>query len=195
MKQKKFPIIPVLGAMLVLVSLLLLIGAQLQAHMGVVRSGNIVSKIHEVLPEKMVGVPGSYPNSHMPVMEIDGTDYVALIEIPDFGLALPVADKWDRDNLSYTPTRFSGSAYDSTFVIGGADYAGQFGFCDKIGQGAIVTVTDMTGAQFVYRVSAVDRAKHAETQWLMDNAWDLTLFCHDIFSMEYIAVRCVLAYQ
>ena len=61
-------------------------------------------------------------------------------------------------------------------------------FCDKIEYGTVVTVTDMTGTQFTYTVSDVHRARHAETQWLMADDCDLTLFCHDGYSMEYIAV-------
>lgn len=68
-------------------------------------------------------------------------------------------------------------------------------FCDKIEYGTVVTVTDMTGTQFTYTVSDVHRARHAETQWLMDDDCDLTLFCHDGYSMEYIAVRCTFAYS
>ena len=60
---------------------------------------------------------------------------------------------------------------------------------------SFVIVTDMTGVQFAYTVTGVDRAKHAETQWLTEEGCDLTLFCHDIYAMEYIAVRCVFAYR
>lgn len=97
--------------------------------------------------------------------------------------------------LSGQPECFWGSSYDQTLVIGGADDPHQFGFCDKIGHGATVTVTDMTGAQFVYIVQEINRSKHADTQWLTGGEWDLTLFCHDVYSMEYIAVRCSFAYQ
>ena len=114
-----------------------------------------------------------------------------MLEVPAFGLALPVADQWDSKNLHFPPGRFSGSAYDNTLVIGGADSQGQFSFCDKIDNGAVITVTDMTGVRFTYTVFRVDRAKHAESQWLVADDYDLTLFCRDAYSMEYIAVRCI----
>jgi hypothetical protein len=94
--------------------------------------------------------------------EIDGVDYVALLEIPQLEIALPVAAGWDGENLSDAPRRFSGSSYDHSLVIGGADHAGQFAFCDQIGHDTRVTVTDMTGARFSYEVVRIDRRAHAE---------------------------------
>lgn len=195
MKKRRFPLLLVLGVFLILLSVSLVVADQIGMYAGAQHCQKIAAKIEEVLPERTQGVPGMYADSVMPVLSINGTDYAAMLEIPAFGLALPVADKWDNSNLSRCPTRFSGSAYNSTLVVGGADHSGQFGFCDKIEHGVIVRVTDMTGAQFAYKVTKVDRAEHAQSQWLMDDHCDLTLFCHDVNTTEYIAVRCDLAYN
>ena len=190
MKQKK-PLLLILGICLILASLCLMLIFQIRVHTGTQKRQKDLSQITNLLPERTQGVPGIYPNTPMPVLEIAGVDYVAILEIPAFGVTLPVANQWDSKNLHSAPTRFSGSAYDHTLVIGGADYPGQFSFCDKIDSGAVITITDMTGAQFTYTVSRVDRAKHAETQWLMSADCDMTLFCRGAYSWEYIAVRCV----
>lgn len=84
-------------------------------------------------------------------------------------------------------------AYDNTLIIGGIDSPQQFGFCKEIELGAYVAITDMTGHRFTYTVSKMERSDHAETSWLTDDESALTLFCHDIYAMEYIAVRCNLA--
>jgi len=185
----------VLGICLILASISLVLTFQIRMYIGMQHSQKILSGMEQVLPERTAGVPGTYLTSAMPVLEIEDVDYVAMLEVPSFGIVLPVADQWDSNNLFQSPRRFYGSAYDNTLIIGGADDPRQFGFCDKIEFGAMITVTDMTGGQFTYTVSGVDRAKHAESQWLMDADCDLTLFCHDIYSMEYIAVRCNLAYN
>lgn len=195
MKKHKFPLLVVLGICLILISVFLLLFFQIRLHLGVQHSHRILSQMNEILPERTQGVLGTYPNSAMPVLEIDGVDYVATVEIPSFGITLPVADPWDSDKLYRSPARFFGSAYDGTLIVGGVDHSRQFGFCDKIQHGATIIVTDLTGAQFTYTVSRVDRAKHAETQWLKTTDYDLTLFCHDVYSMEYIAVRCLLSYR
>ena len=191
MKKRKFPLLLVLGSCLILLSILSVLVFQIRIHLGVRHSQRILAHMEQILPERTAGVPGN--NLAMPVLNIADADYVAMLEVPSFGVVLPVADRWDRNNLYSSPCRFYGSAYDNTLIIGGADNPRQFGFCDKIAHGAQITVTDMTGAQFAYTVSGIDRGKHAETQWLMDSDCALTLFCHDVYSLEYIAVRCDLA--
>jgi len=193
MKKRKFPLFLVLGICLILLSVLLVFVFQIRIHLGVQHSQTILSSMEQVLPERTTGASGVDFTSAMPVLEIEDADYVAMLEVPFFDVALPVADQWDSNKLFLSPSRFCGSAYNNTLIIGGADNPRQFGFCDKIEHGVRITVTDMTGAQFAYTVSKIDRAKHAETQWLMDSDYELTLFCHDIYSMEYIAVRCNLA--
>ena len=195
MKKRKFPLLLVLGFCLILASVSLVLISQIRMHMGVRHSQKILSSMEQLLPERSPGVPGIYLTSGMPVLEIENVDYVAMLEVPSFGIALPVADQWDSNDLFRSPSRFFGSAYDNSLIIGGADDPRQFGLCDKIEYGTRIIVTDMTGTQFVYTVSGVGRAKHADAQWLMGADCDLTLFCHDIYSMEYIAVRCDFAYD
>lgn len=193
MKKRKISLPLFLGICLILCSLCLMLALQLRMHIGSRKCQQAVSKLSAFLPDRTPGISGIYPGSNMPVLEIDGVDYVAMLEIPAFGVTLPVADKWEEKNLYAFPSRFWGSAYDRTLIIGGADYPLQFAFCDRIAHGELVKITDMTGAQYFYTVSRIDRAKRAETQWLQGAEWDLTLFCRDMYSMEYIAVRCVSA--
>ena len=195
MKKRKFPLLFALGICLILASVSLVLIFQIRMHTGAQHSQKILSRMEQLLPERSPGTPGVYLTSGMPVLEIENVDYVAMLEVPAFGVALPVADPWDSNELSRSPRRFFGSAYDNSLIIGGVSDPRQFGFCSQIEHGVRITVTDMTGAQFAYTVSGVDRARHADAQWLMDGDSDLTLFCHDTYSMEYIAVRCDFAYN
>ena len=194
MKKRKVSLPAALGMCLILCSLCFTVGFQILIHTGTRESQMVVSQINELLPERTQGTPGIYQNTHMPVLEINRTDYIGILEIPVFGITLPVTDKWDSKKLYSAPSRFCGSVYDHTLVVGGSDYPQQFAFCDKIENGTLVMVTDMTGARFTYTVSCVDRAKHAEAKWLLDTDYDLVLFCRDAYSLDYIAVRCVLSY-
>ena len=195
MKKGKFPIVLVLGICLVVVSFTLIVGLQIRTHIGANESQKVVARMNELLFERIEGVPGTYPNLNMPVLEINDVDYVALIEIPSLNLSLPVADVWNSQKLYHSPARFYGSCYDHSLVIGGADNSYQFSFCDKIDNGTVIIVTDMTGTQFSYTVSRVDRSKSAERNWLISRDYDLTLFCRDALSMEYVAVRCSFMYS
>ena len=195
MKKRTSTLILALGICLVMVSLAWLLVMHIRMEKGAEYSSRIGAKLAEILPENTASTPGLYPDAGMPVLQLENRDYVAVLEIPAFGLTLPVADHWDSGQLTRTPARFHGSAYDGSLIIGGTDHPRQFGFCGEIEYGTVVTVTDMTGARFTYTVSGVDRGKHAESQWLADPDCDLTLFCQDVYAMEYIAVRCVLAHQ
>lgn len=195
MVKRKFFLPLIAGICLIAVSLGLVLFFQIRMQMGWKNSQQAADKLSQMLPDKTLGVPGSYADPLMPVLQIKDVDYAAILEIPALGITLPVADQWDSSRLHRSPARFFGSAYDSTLVIGGADNAKQFGFCDTIDQGVTVTVTDMTGAEFTYTVARVDRSKSAETQWLCEEDWDLTLFCRELYSMNYLAVRCIAAYK
>lgn len=185
--KRRFSVLPVIGICLVAVSLLLA-AVVLLGQRGNDRCEKLAAEMERLLPERSVGVPGR--EDGMPVLQLDGEDFAALLEIPSHGLRLPVADAWDGSGLHGVPTRFCGSVYDHTLVIGGADDPRQFGFCDEIGHGETVMVTDMTGAVFTYEVCRIDRSKTAEAEWLAKDGFDLTLFCRGLYSMEYIAVRC-----
>lgn len=193
--KRRIPLLLILGICLIVLSLCFAIVVQLQLHSGTKNCQKVVAEMNKLLPDRTPGILGMYSDSSMPVLEINGADYVALIEIPSIGIALPVADIWNSTKLSNSPVRFSGSVYDKGLVVGGADHPKQFGFCDEIEHGVVITITDMTGAQFSYSVSRIDRAKHAETQWLQNEEYDLTLFCRNTYSMEYIAVRCISVYN
>ena len=193
--NRRKPFLLILGTCLIVFSLCCVIVVQLQQYHGAKNCQEVVMEMNKLLPDRTSGVPGAYSDSAMPVLEINGADYVALLEIPSQGVVLPVADQWNSMGLSNSPARFSGSAYDKSLVIGGVDHPRQFGFCDEIEHDAVLNITDMTGAQFSYIVSRIDRSKHAQTQWLQNEEYDLTLFCRSTYSMEYIAVRCILAYN
>ena len=189
--KRKAPFFLILGIFLVALSLCFAVIVQLQLRTGAKTCQTVIAEMENLLPERTSGILGSSSNSGMPVLEINGADYVAILEIPAFGITLPVADNWSSAKLSRSPARFSGSVYDKALVIGGADYPRQFDFCDEIAHGDMVIITDMTGARFSYSVSRIDRASRAEAQWLENAAYDLTLFCRNTFSMEYLAVRCI----
>ena len=148
MKKQKPSLLLILGISLVAVSALLLCAVQMGMHFGTQYSQKILEQLYGILPEKTQGVTERDSADLMPVLEIENRDYVAILEIPAFGITLPVADTWNSNRLFLSPARFLGSAYGGTLVIGGVDDDRQFGFCDEVEHGTVITITDMTGAQF-----------------------------------------------
>lgn len=192
--KKRVPIALILGCCLLICSFCLFAFAQIRIYRALVKAEDVVRKIEELLPKRIGGVAGSVSDSAMPVLEMGKEDYIALVEVPGFGVTLPVCSSWDVGKLSGSPCRFWGSVYDNSLVIGGSDQKGQFDFCDRINPGAVITVTALNGEEFKYQVARVDRAKHAKAEWLMEETYDLTLFVRAAYSLEYIAVRCSALY-
>ena len=184
-------ILLVLGCLLILCSIGVLLISQFRAKKAQTDAAKITEEICKILPPRHPGVMEDFSSMEMPVLQIDGEDFSGLIEIPTFGVTLPIYHNWDSGKVTAYPCRFWGTIYDGSLVVGGADQQGQFDFLDQIELGCMIKVTDMTGAEFTYTVMRVDRSKTAEADVLMDAEADLTLFARDTYSLDYLMVRCV----
>lgn len=186
---KRSKILIFLGLSLVFVSLVLLVVSWIIMGRSENRVENIINRLDEILPERSAGVEGEYSDMNMPVLDLDGEDIVAVVSVPAFQSRLPVGNAWKAGGIASYPRRFSGTVYDGSLVIGGSDGKGQFDFFEKLDLGMSVTVTDMTGAEFSYTVSGIDRSSTATADVLQSEDASLTLFARDSYSMEYIIVR------
>lgn len=188
--MKKHSPFLLLGFVMVLLSLVLLIGSGLLNRFHQNQTTQLVRQIESLLPQARTGSPQDYSSSEMPVLQLEGQEFSALIRIPSFGVTLPMGSSWDSGDISRYPCRFWGSMYDGSLVIGGKDQKGQLDFFPRLDLGERIIVTDMTGVQFHYTVSRISRSKHADSETLITPDWDLTLFVRDATSLDYILVRC-----
>ena len=180
------------GLLLIFASAALLLTSQMGARRALVDNAQIVETLHQLLPPTTPGIMESRSDLSMPVLEISDEDYAALVDIPALGVTLPVANTWDKHQVSRHPCRFYGSAYDGTLIIGGADQPGQFANFKQLSLDDKVTVTDMTGAIFTYAVSEIEWRTSASAEVLMDSDTELTLFVRNAYGTDYILLRCSL---
>lgn len=190
--RKNGKVIFVLGCLLILAGIVLLFLLQAQTERAERINAEIVQTMETILVNRREGTKDPQRETEMPALELHGEDFIALLEIPAYGLKLPVCGTWDKNKAVSFPCRFHGSAYDGTLVVGGYDQPGQFDFFDRIQNGSIVTATDMTGSTFSYAVDRVERSSSAQAEVLMDGGADLTLFVRDAQLLEYIILRCVV---
>lgn len=181
-----------IGGSLILAGLVLLGVMLISQHTAQAQNTKTLAAMDAVLTDRREGVRDGNRQAEMPVLELGGSDYVALIEIPAYGLRLPVRSTWDKQAVMLSPCRFYGSAYNDTLVIGGSDSRGQFDFFDRIEDGTAVTVTDMTGSVFTYEVARVRRSDSARAEVLLQSDAHLTLFVRDARLLEYIILCCVV---
>ena len=190
-KQLNIPLL--LGIVLILISLGFLVFSLIKNHVDDENAQNVADQIRSLLPPITPGSMEDRSDNSMPVLQLNGQDYLALLEVPSQNVCLPVAAGWDVNALSALPRHYFGSAYNNTLIIGGSDRAGQFDFCPKIDIGEAVTVTDMTGSRYTYRVTKIQRASSVDAARLTQGNPGLTLFAKDSSTFDYIILRCQLS--
>ena len=150
-----------------------------------------VHTLRTLLPEPQGAVPEERSDNTMPVLSLEETDFVGILEIPRYGSALPVCGAWGQ--VSKYPCRFSGSVYDRTMQIGGTSQKGQYDFYREISVGDAVFFTDMAGNRYAYAVEDVRYEKHADQAALERQEAALTLFIKNVYAFEYIIIFCDVA--
>lgn len=188
----KMNLLQKIGVLLVAVSCLLFLGTELLASWNRKTTENIAQQIRASLPQTTEGNPENYTDMDMPVLQLEQGDFCGLLQVPAFGISLPIGSSWKYNAVSQYPNRFWGSTYDNSLIIGGSGRKNQFAFCGNLDLGDEIRVTDMTGAQFSYEVAAIDRSSHANMDVFQQKESHLVLFARDNVTLDYIIVRCWL---
>ena len=131
------------------------------------------------------------PDMEMPTEEVEGNDYIGVLEIPSSEISLPVMSEWSYPNLKTSPCRYSGSAYTGNLVIAAHNYRTHFGPIKNLTVGAQITFTDVKGRCFSYEVAVVEVLEPTAIQDMISEEWDLTLFTCTPGGQARVAVRCL----
>lgn len=142
------------------------------------------------LPEGQIPDYVLDPRRDMPEQTVEGCACVAKLEIPALSLELPVISEWSYESLEIAPCRYSGSLYQNDLVIAGHNYEAHFGRLRTLTLGDEVTVTDLDGNRFRYRVSEVHQLAPEQVEEMTDSEWDLTLFTCTVGGAARLAVCC-----
>lgn len=180
------------GIALVALAVLLFAASRILIVRNEERARETVETLYELMPSVRDGAPDGRAETAMPVLELDGTDFAGILEIPAFGTVLPLCGTWDAGDVTKYPHRFTGSMYDGSLVIGGSDNPGQLDFMKAVSIGDTVYLTDAAGERYRYTVSWVEKTKDVSASHLCDADADLTLFARNTYGFEYTVVRCVL---
>ncbi len=193
MSKKKFTSVLIgIGIFLILSAVILGIFDIIKNSPNTKACQEIIFEMRGLMPEIQNGVPDSKTNISMPMLEIDGMNFIGIIEIPAFNITLPVYSTWNTAKLSKFPCRYMGSVYNNTLIIGGSDNKGQFDFMKIISENDYVFFTDTTGMRYSYRVDNIEISKDASTESLKGEKGDLIFFARNTYSLDYTIVRCAL---
>lgn len=140
--------------------------------------------------EDMDSVYGQYPDVPMPVISVDGNEYIGILEVPKLELNLPVISQWSDAKLQNAPCRYRGSVYSRDMILAGHNYASHFGKLKSLALGDEIRFTDVKGHVFTYQVIDMETLPGTAVEQMESGTWDLTLFTCTYDGRTRVTVRC-----
>lgn len=130
------------------------------------------------------------PDVEMLEVEVDGRDYIGMLEIPALELEIPVLSQWSLEGAKVAPCRYFGSAYKNNMVIAGHNYPAHFGRLSELGIGEQLSFTDMEGNRFCYEVISMEILQPDQIEDMCTGQWDMTLFTCTVGGQSRVTLRC-----
>ena len=144
----------------------------------------------EAAPPEQTQPPAPLPEGEMPTVELNGYDYIGVLEVASLQLSLPVMDQWDYEGLKISPCRFAGNLYTDDLVICAHNYAHHFTPLKTVPLGTEIRFTDAEGTVFTYAVASFDTVGPNDVERMIHGDWDLTLFTCNTNGQTRCAIRC-----
>ena len=134
-------------------------------------------------------------SKQMPVVEIDGYEYIGYLDMPSLDVKLPVMNTYSEKNLDIAPCRFYGSLQTDDLVIAGHNFRGGFNKLSNIQKGDKLSFTNMDGDVFVYVVKDTEMLDPDQVTDMVQSSWDLSLYTCNYTATQRFTVRCSLIEQ
>lgn len=187
-----------LGRICVVLGILLLVGAGglyaynrwEDAHAGAEAQTVVAALEQAVAEEETAAEPTGPLDPEMPVVEIDGYEYVGYVSIPAIGIDLPVMSEWSYPKLKISPCRQFGSSRTDDLVIAAHNYASHFGKIGTLSHGDEVIVTDMEGVVNRYTVDKIETLDPTNVDAVEHSGYPLVLYTCTYGGKTRITVFC-----
>ena len=178
----------VLGGVLIAGALILLAWWQVSIGISADKAAKNASLIQQMLGEPEPAVLEERSNNEMPVLSVEGVDFVGLLTFASQDAEIPIRGTWDNQ-LMYM-SRYSGSIYDGSIVIGATTQKGQCDFHRDINVSDTLYFTDMTGKRYAYTVTDIRIRQQVDPAVLQNAEEDLILFIKSLYASEYTILFC-----
>ena len=186
MRNKAGIVFIALGAVLILSALLLLLYNRHEAALAGKEAEILLSDVEAAIggqtspdgPTDATEEAETEPtlSPELPVLHLNGYDYVGYVEIPVLELKLPVMATWDYELLQVAPCRQFGSTRTDDLVIAAHNYKRHFGGLSSLSAGDTVTFTDMDGEVSTYAVAKVETLDPKAVEAVQNSGYDLVLY-------------------
>lgn len=130
------------------------------------------------------------PYMEMPVLTIDGKDYIGYVIIPSLGLELPVLSAWSYPNLKIAPARYEGSVYLNNMILVAHNYKAHFGKLYTLEKGDFIQFRDIDNNFFDFTVEKKEELASRQVTEMTSGDWDLTLFTCTLGGESRVTIRC-----
>ena len=170
------------GAVLILSALLLFFHNRQEDVQAGQEAESLLENVEAVIETKKIKVsvtskqPDAAPSAtpldpQMPVVMLDGYEYVGYVEISVLGLKLPVMSEWDYNRLKLAPCRQFGSSRTDDLVIAAHNFENHFGRLKELADGDTVTFTDMEGIVNTYCVEKIETLNPNEVDAVQNSGY------------------------
>ena len=197
MKRKAGKLLMTIGLLLIAAAFLLMVYNIWESKKAENMSEEILNQIKDGQDENVSSDDADekplyeiYPDMEMPVLTIDGVDYIGILIVPSLGLELPVAGNWSYPNLRRSPCRYKGSAYSNDMIIAGHNYSRHFGGLKNLAIGEEISFRDVDGHIFQYQVDDIETIPGTAVEDMDAGEWDMTLFTCTYGGKSRVTIRC-----
>lgn len=197
MKRKAGKLLMTIGLLLIAAAFLLMVYNIWESKKAENMSEEILNQIKDGQDENVSSDDADekplyeiYPDMEMPVLTIDGVDYIGILTVPSLGLELPVAGNWSYPNLRRSPCRYKGSAYSNDMIIAGHNYSRHFGGLKNLAIGEEISFRDVDGHIFQYQVDDIETIPGTAVEDMHAGEWNMTLFTCTYGGKSRVTIRC-----
>lgn len=126
----------------------------------------------------------------LPLVMLDGYDYIGVLSLPAIGIQLPVMSEWSYPRLKISPCREFGSPRTDDLVIAAHNYESHFGKLGSLSAGDCVSFTDMDGVENRYVVRETAVLQPTEVDAVEHSGYALVLYTCTYGGKTRIVVFC-----
>lgn len=178
-----------IGIVLICLSFSLLVYNKYIDERAGVKSKDVYLKIQKSFDDEEKYISIGDENTEMKVVNVDGYDYIGIINIPVLGLELPIMSDWDYEKMKISPGRYYGSVFTDDLVICAHSYENLFGNIEDLNPGDKLVLTDMNQNEYIYEVQVLEVLSSKDVKKMIESEFDLTLYTCTNNNLDRITVR------
>ena len=182
MKNKKWIILIIIGIIFICLAFSLLVYNKYVDNKAGIESKAALQKIQKNLATQKKLIKTNTIN-------IDGHEYIGIINIPSLELELPVMSKCTEQNMKTSPCRYYGSLETNDLVICAHSYKNLFRYIKNLKSKDILIYTDLSNNVYIYEVELVEILAPEDIEEMLDNKFNLTLYTCTNDNQNRVTVR------